>query len=121
MQNKFALELKSVNYQIDNKKIINDVSFQIEFNDFISIVGPNGSGKSTLIKLISGDILPNDGGVYILGKQQCDWDISDLACQRSILGQFNNLSFAFTVMDVLKMGVFPLKSKLIELLSLIHI
>ena len=115
MQNKFALELKSVNYQIDNKKIINDVSFQIEFNDFISIVGPNGSGKSTLIKLISGDILPNDGGVYILGKQQCDWDISDLACQRSILGQFNNLSFAFTVMDVLKMGVFPLKSKLIEL------
>ena len=44
-----------------------------------------------------------------------DWDISDLACQRSILGQFNNLSFAFTVMDVLKMGVFPLKSKLIEL------
>ena len=115
MQNKFALELKSVNYMIDNKKIINDVSFQIEFNDFISIVGPNGSGKSTLIKLISGDILPNDGGVYILGKQQCDWDISDLACQRSILGQFNNLSFAFTVMDVLKMGVFPLKSKLIEL------
>ena len=115
MQNKFALELKSVNYMIDNKKIINDVSFQIEFNDFISIVGPNGSGKSTLIKLISGDILPNDGGVYILGKQQCDWDISDLACQRSILGQFNNLSFAFTVMDVLKMGVFPLQSKLIEL------
>ncbi len=115
MQNKFALELKSVNYMIDNKKIINDVSFQIEFNDFISIVGPNGSGKSTLIRLISGDILPNDGRVYILGKQQCDWDISDLACQRSILGQFNNLSFAFTVMDVLKMGVFPLKSKLIEL------
>ena len=115
MQNKFALELKSVDYIIDNKKIINDVSFQIEFNDFISIVGPNGSGKSTLIRLISGDILPNDGSVYILGKQQCDWDISDLACQRSILGQFNNLSFAFTVMDVLKMGVFPLQSKLIKL------
>ena len=115
MQNKFALELKSVNYMIDNKKIINNVSFQIEFNDFISIVGPNGSGKSTIIKLISGDVLPNDGSIYILGKQQCDWDISDLACQRSILGQFNNLSFAFTVMDVLKMGVFPLQSKLIEL------
>ena len=114
MQNKFALELKSVNYRINNKKIINDVSFQIEFNDFISIVGPNGSGKSTIIKLISGDVLPNDGSIYILGKKQCDWDISDLACQRSILGQFNNLSFAFTVMDVLKMGVFPLQSKLIE-------
>ena len=56
MQNKFALELKSVDYIIDNKKIINDVSFQIEFNDFISIVGPNGSGKSTIIKLISGDV-----------------------------------------------------------------
>ena len=114
MQNKLALHLKSVSYMINNKKIINDISFQIELNDFVSIVGPNGSGKSTLIKLISGDILPTGGYIEILGKEQFDWDILDLAYRRSILGQFNNLSFAFTVMDVLKMGVYPLKNKTLK-------
>ena len=111
MQNKLALHLKSVSYVINNKKIINDISFQIELNDFVSIVGPNGSGKSTLIKLISGDIMPDNGDIDVLGKGQSDWDILDLAFRRSILGQFNNLSFAFTAMDVLKMGVYPLKNK----------
>jgi len=67
MQNSPIIEIQDLNYLIDDKKIINDISFNVNEGDFISILGPNGSGKSTLIKLISGDIKASSGNIKILG------------------------------------------------------
>jgi iron complex transport system ATP-binding protein len=41
-----------------NKKILNNISLQIDQHEHVVILGPNGSGKSTLLKLIAGDIRP---------------------------------------------------------------
>ena len=42
---------------------LNDVSFEIEDNDFISIVGETGSGKSTLAQTFNALIFPDEGEV----------------------------------------------------------
>ena len=34
----------------DNQEVINDLSFDIQQGDFITVLGQNGAGKSTLIK-----------------------------------------------------------------------
>ena len=111
MQNKNILDVQSLNYTINKKVIISDISFNVNEGDFISIIGPNGSGKSTLIKLISDDIKADSGFIEILGKKLADWDPIELAKNRAILPQFNNLSFPFTVIDVIKMGRYAVEMK----------
>ena len=47
--------------------VLNDLSFSIEKEQFVSIVGPSGCGKSTLTKLIAGLSVPYKGKILISG------------------------------------------------------
>ena len=46
-------------------KLIDDISFEINKGEFLSIVGPSGSGKSTLLNIISGLSTPTTGTVSL--------------------------------------------------------
>lgn len=43
--------------------VVNNLSFEINEQDFICIVGPNGSGKTTLIKCLLGLVRPFSGKI----------------------------------------------------------
>ena len=47
---------------------MSDVSLEIEKGDVLGLIGPNGAGKSTLINLISGLLAPDNGAIYLSGK-----------------------------------------------------
>lgn len=47
-----------------DKTVISEFTTRIQRGDRIGIVGPNGAGKSTLIKLLLGDIEPQEGKVW---------------------------------------------------------
>ncbi len=47
---------------------LQDVSFDIEAGNFVSVVGPSGCGKSTLLKIISGLLPASSGNVRVGGK-----------------------------------------------------
>jgi zinc transport system ATP-binding protein len=47
----------------DNKKILDNVSLDIEARDFVTILGPNGGGKSMLLKCLMGFFPPDEGTV----------------------------------------------------------
>lgn len=57
------ISVKNLTVGYDNKKVLENISFHVEENDFISVVGANGSGKSTLIKAILKQIPPMKGTV----------------------------------------------------------
>jgi ABC-type bacteriocin/lantibiotic exporter with double-glycine peptidase domain len=63
----FKIELDHVNYHIDDgrKKILNDISLDINASSRILIEGTSGSGKSTLLRIIAGIIQPTDGHIYV--------------------------------------------------------
>jgi len=48
---------------------VNDVSFEINSGEFVSIVGPSGSGKTTLLNLAGCLDNPDQGQVMVNGKQ----------------------------------------------------
>jgi len=47
---------------------LNDVHFEVEKGELLSILGHNGAGKSTLINIIIGILSSSEGDVYIQGQ-----------------------------------------------------
>lgn len=69
-----VLEFKDVtfSYQAErNQKLpmIEGLNLQIHDGEFVSIIGPSGSGKSTIFRLITGLEQPEEGGIFLNGKQ----------------------------------------------------
>lgn len=57
------LSCKKLAVGYENHVVLNDISFEIESGDYLSIVGENGSGKSTLMKTLLGLLKPISGEV----------------------------------------------------------
>lgn len=57
------IDISDISFSYGERKILDNVSLQINRGDRIAVVGTNGSGKTTLLKLMSGIIQPNSGSV----------------------------------------------------------
>lgn len=64
---KDVLDIESLSYEQNEKKIISDLTLRLGPGDRIGILGANGAGKTTLLKLILGKLAPTSGRVK-LGK-----------------------------------------------------
>ncbi len=65
------LEVSKLNLKVDNifvtlsgRKVVKDISLQVDDGKFVGIIGPNGCGKSTLLKSIYKVINPEKGSVF---------------------------------------------------------
>ena len=62
------IDVSAVEYSLsDGRVLLNDVSFRVGDGAKVALIGPNGSGKTTLIRMICGDISPDEGSVAITG------------------------------------------------------
>ncbi|MDD4358209.1 MAG: ATP-binding cassette domain-containing protein [Candidatus Pacebacteria bacterium] len=50
------LQIKNLTVEIEGKKVLDGLDFDIEKGEVVALLGPNGSGKSTLAKIIAGDL-----------------------------------------------------------------
>ena len=65
--NDLILKCENINKSFGKKKVLKNVSFEINKGDILGFIGPNGSGKTTTIKTILGLNNLNSGSVYING------------------------------------------------------
>ena len=63
------LEIKDLNKNFDNKKILKDINLSITEGKIIGLLGKNGAGKTTLIKLINDLLTPTSGEILVKGKE----------------------------------------------------
>jgi|TARA_B100001540_G_scaffold34765_1_gene30799 ABC-type multidrug transport system ATPase subunit len=61
--------IKNVSYNINDKKIIKNVSLNIDSMGTTTFMGANGAGKTTLLKLIANIIKPTSGHITFLNKK----------------------------------------------------
>ena len=62
------IKLKNVEMTYNTgSKALKGVSFQVQDGEFVFLVGPSGSGKSTIIKLLTAEISPTAGNLFVNG------------------------------------------------------
>jgi len=59
------MQLQRVDFSIGGPLLLEHVDLTLEPNERVCIVGRNGAGKSTLMRLLAGEILPDDGEVRL--------------------------------------------------------
>lgn len=64
-KNKALLKMRNVGftYPGTTRKILSNVSIFVSLVSRVAVVGPNGAGKSTMIKLLCGELIPQEGSV----------------------------------------------------------
>ena len=60
---KIVFEVKKISYKINELELVKLFSLLVLKGEKIGIIGGNGSGKSTLIRLLLGEISPNQGSI----------------------------------------------------------
>lgn len=62
-----CIQVKNLTKSFSGRKVINDLSFEVNKGEVFALLGHNGAGKSTTIDLILGLKCPDEGNVTILG------------------------------------------------------
>lgn len=98
-----SIAFQNVSRHFGEKTALDDVSFEIEDNEFFCFFGPPLSGKSTILRLILGLDKPDSGTIFIDGKKVNDVGPAD----RNIAMVFQNLAL-FPHMTARDNVAFPL-------------
>ncbi|MFC3931357.1 ABC transporter ATP-binding protein [Streptococcus dentapri] len=72
------LEFLNVSKVIDDRKIINNISFEVAEGSNFALLGPNGAGKTTIVRLLMGLLKPTQGQIKLLGQDVNEIDSSSL-------------------------------------------
>lgn len=98
------IESRSVGMKIGNARLLEKTNLKFLSGQTVAIVGPNGAGKSTLLRLLSRDLSTREGSIQLKHRDLRSYSARDLALHRFMLSQHVNVSFPFTVEEVVSMG-----------------
>ncbi|CAN5409764.1 heme ABC transporter ATP-binding protein [soil metagenome] len=101
------LSARGVGFAIDGRSVLDGIDLDIDRGQLVALIGPNGAGKSTLLHLLAGDSRADSGVIELDGRALHGHRAGDLARRRAVLTQSNDISFPFTVTEVVEMGRAP--------------
>lgn len=98
------ITIKNATISRTNRRVIENLSLDIQKGTITAIVGANGSGKSTLIGAIANDYPLDSGSISINGVNLKDLSLVEQSQLRSVVSQDQFFWLAFTVRQVIEMG-----------------
>lgn len=106
------LHVNRLSVSLSGTDIVQEVTLRVGAGQFVGLIGPNGCGKSTLLKSIYKVIKPRQGSVMLSELDVLRASPKAVAQKLGVVGQFNDLSFDFTVQEMVAMGRTPHKGLL---------
>lgn len=99
-----SIIVNKLSLNIGNRELLKDISFDFNPGEMIAVVGENGAGKTSLINCLAG-CNPSDNNVYVNGFPIESYSLEQLAKFRAVLTQSNDLTFPFSVCEVVRLGL----------------
>ncbi|MGQ0665722.1 MAG: cell division ATP-binding protein FtsE [Nitrospiraceae bacterium] len=62
------IQLIHVSKYYDRRAALSDITLVIEKGEFVLLMGPSGAGKSTLLRLLIGEEQPDEGQIFVQGR-----------------------------------------------------
>ncbi|MDA9116824.1 heme ABC transporter ATP-binding protein [Pontimonas sp.] len=98
---------ESIGLALDGRAIIKNVSLEVFPGEVLALVGPNGAGKSSILSVMAGDVPATSGMASLGAKDVTKYRPDEAARVRSVLMQSNQVSFPFSVGEIVDMGRAP--------------
>ncbi|GAA0860218.1 phospholipid ABC transporter ATP-binding protein MlaF [Aliiglaciecola litoralis] len=106
---KNLIEIESLTFNRGQRLIYDDISLQIPSGKTTAIMGPSGIGKTTLLKLIGGQLRPNNGDIKFKGESIPGMSRSRLFKVRRQMSMLFQSGALFTEMSVFDNIAYPLR------------
>lgn len=103
------VSVQNLSFSRGNKKIFDDISLEFERGKITAIMGPSGTGKTTLLKLIGGQLFPEQGTITVDGNNVHRLRRSELYNLRKRMGMLFQSGALLTDMNVFDNVAFPLR------------
>lgn len=104
------VEVKHLSFNRGERVIYNDINLTIRRGQITGIMGPSGTGKTTLLRLIGGQLTPDQGEVLLDGQDIAKMSRADLFAARARMGMLFQSGALFTDMSVYENVAFPLRA-----------
>ena len=102
-----AMEVRNLSFSYGKNWVIKDTSFQIEEGKITTIMGANGCGKSTLFNLMTRNLYPGKGNIFLRGKNIQNLALKEFARKVSIVHQYNSSADDITAERLVSFGRTP--------------
>lgn len=109
MENKPAIEVRDLHFSYGKNKILKGVSLKVKENKITTIMGANGCGKSTLFSLMTRNLYPKKGNIFLKGKNIQNLTLKEFSRRVAIVQQYNTASDDMTVENLVAFGRTPHK------------
>lgn len=109
------IEIRNLTFRRGERLIFDQVSLDIPRGKVTAIMGPSGTGKTTLLRLIGGQLRPDEGEILLYehpdapGKDVARMNRGELMHMRRQLGMLFQASALFTDLSVYENVAFPLR------------
>ena len=78
--------MKNLSFNRGERVIYDNISLNIRRGQITAIMGPSGTGKTTLLRLIGGQLVPDQGEVLLDGKDIAKMSRQELFSARARMG-----------------------------------
>ncbi len=92
------IKLEKVVLDLNNKRILDNINFEIKPKNRVGIIGPTAAGKTQIFYLITGLIDPNEGSILIDGTNISEYDRDNLYSQMGMVFQ-DSIIFNTTIRE----------------------
>ena len=108
MDNNTAIQLVNITKSFGAVKANENVSFDIRKHEILALLGENGSGKTTVMNMLAGIYYPDEGEIFVNGKQVSIKDPKDaFDLGIGMIHQHYKLIDVFTALENIVLGLKP--------------
>ncbi|OOY86040.1 ABC transporter ATP-binding protein, partial [Solemya velum gill symbiont] len=103
------VSIRNLHFSRGDRAIFNGVDLDIPRGKITAIMGPSGTGKTTLLKLIAGQLVPDQGEITVDGQRIDQLSTKELYALRTRMGMLFQSGALLTDLNVYENVAYPLR------------